>query len=53
MFRKPTTFNQCREARQRGFSVIEITVVLLVIAIIAAFEVNVARMEEGQRDRSL
>ena len=39
MFRKPTTFNQGRDLRQRGFSVVEMTVVLLVIAIIAAFVV--------------
>jgi prepilin-type N-terminal cleavage/methylation domain-containing protein len=39
MFRKPTAINQCRDLRQRGFSVVEMTVVLLVIAIIAAFAV--------------
>jgi prepilin-type N-terminal cleavage/methylation domain-containing protein len=39
MFRQRTTFNQHRNPRQGGFSVVEMTVVLLVIAIIAAFVV--------------
>ena len=39
MFRQRTTLNLHRDPRQRGFSMIEMAVVLLVIAVIAAFVV--------------
>ena len=39
MFRQRTTRNLPRDPRQRGFSMIEMAVVLLVIAVIAAFVV--------------